>query len=144
MQKVTILHPILGVTRNDLMLELELYDSDRLVHLPHKEDALLIVGLISIAKLRGEGRTRILAIDLHSEARQRKHVDPVAILQRREVCIAQGDTNSVGHAGSVPDSSTHPEHIVIPPLDIYIMIGQELVHDELGTWTSVEDVTDDV
>ena len=56
-QKVTILHPILGVTRNDLMLELELYDGDRLVHLPHEEDALLIVGLISIAKLRSEGCT---------------------------------------------------------------------------------------
>ena len=88
MQKVTILHPILGVTRNDLMLELELYDGDRLVHLPHEEDALLIVGLISIAKLRSEGCTGVLAIDLHSEARQRKHVDPVAILQRGEVGIA--------------------------------------------------------
>ena len=144
MQEVTILHPILRVASDELVLELELYDGDRLVHLPHKENALLIVGLISITKLGGKGRTRILTIDLHREARQRKHVDPVAILQRREVCIAQGDTNSVGHAGSVPDSSTHPEHIVIPPLDIYIMIGQELVHDELGTWTSVEDVTDDV
>ena len=68
-QKVTILHPILGVTRNDLMLELELYDGDRLVHLPHEEDALLIVGLISIAKLRSEGRTGVLAVDLHREAR---------------------------------------------------------------------------
>ena len=88
MQKITILHPILGVTRNDLMLELELYDSDRLVHLPHEENALLIVGLVCIAELGGKGRTGILAIDLHSKARQRKHVDPVAILQRREVGIA--------------------------------------------------------
>ena len=87
-QKVTILHPILGVTRNDLMLELELYDGDRLVHLPHEENALLIIGLISIAELWCEGCTGVLAIDLHSEARQRKHVDPVAILQRGEVGIA--------------------------------------------------------
>ena len=143
-QKVTILHPILGVTRNDLMLELELYDGDGLVHLPHEEDALLIVGLISIAKLRSEGCTGVLAIDLHSEARQRKHVDPVAILQRGEVGIAQGDTYSVGHAGGVPDSSTHPEHIVVTPLDVYIVVGQELVHDELGTRTSVKDVSDDM
>ena len=143
-QEVTILHPILGVTRNDLMLELELYDSDRLVHLPHEENALLIVGLISIAKLRSEGGTGVLAIDLHSEARQRKHVDPVAILQRGEVGIAQGDTYSVGHAGGVPDSSTHPEHIVVTPLDVDIVVGQELVHDELGTRTSVKDVPDDM
>ena len=143
-QKVTILHPILGVTRYDLMLELELYDGDRLVHLPHEENALLIVGLISIAELRSEGRTRILAIDLHSEACQRKHVDPVAILQRGEVGIAQGDTYSVGHAGGVPDSSTHPEHIVVTPLDVDIVVGQELVHDELGARTSVEDVPDDM
>ena len=54
-QKITILHPILGVTRNDLMLELELYDSDRLVHLTHEEDALLIIGLVCIAELRSEG-----------------------------------------------------------------------------------------
>ena len=50
------------------MLELELYDSDRLVHLPHEENALLIVGLISIAELRSEGRTGVLAVDLHREA----------------------------------------------------------------------------
>ena len=87
-QEVTILHPILGVTRNDLMLELELYDGDRLVHLPHEEDALLIIGLVCIAELRSEGCTGVLAIDLHSEARQWKHVDPIAILQRGEVGIA--------------------------------------------------------
>ena len=144
MQEVTILHPILGMASDDLVLELELYDSDRLVHLTHEEDALLIVGLISIAELRSEGRTGVLAIDLHSEARQRKHVDPVAILQRREVGIAQGDTYSVGHAGGVPDSSTHPEHIVVTPLDVDIVVGQELVHDELGTRTSVKDVPDDM
>ena len=126
------------------MLELELYDSDRLVHLPHEENTLLIVGLVCITKLGGKGRTGILTVDLHSEACQRKHVDPVAILQRREVRIAQGDTNSVGHAGGVPDSCTHPEHIVVTPLDIYIVVGQELVHDELGTRTSVKDVPDDM
>ena len=126
------------------MLELELYDGDRLVHLPHEENALLIVGLVCIAELGGKGRTRILAIDLHSEARQRKHIDPVAILQRGEVGIAQGDTYSIGHAGGVPYSSSHPEHIVVTPLDVDIVVGQELVHDELGTRTSVEDVPDDM
>ena len=69
MQEVTILHPILGMASDDLVLELELYDSDRLVHLTHEEDALLIVGLISIAELRSEGRTGVLAVDLHREAR---------------------------------------------------------------------------
>ena len=88
MQEVTIFHSIFGVASDELVLELELYDGDRLVHLPHKENALLIVGLISITKLGGKGRTGILAVDLHSEARQRKHVDPIAILQRREVGIA--------------------------------------------------------
>ena len=129
---------------DDLVLKLELYDGDGLVHLPHEEDALLIVGLISITKLGGKGRTRILAVDLHREARQRKHVDTVAILQSREVGIAQSDTYSVGHAGGIPYSCTHPEHIVVTPLDVDIVVGQELVHDELGTRTSVEDVPDDM
>ena len=33
---------------------------------------------------------------------------------------------------------------MVTPLDVDIVVGQELVHDELGTRTSVEDVPDDM
>ena len=33
---------------------------------------------------------------------------------------------------------------MVTPLDVYIVVGQELVHDELGARTSVENVSDDM
>ena len=65
MEEVSILHLVLRAAGDDLMLELELDDGDGLVHLSHELDTLLIVGLISIPKLRSKGLAWILAIDLH-------------------------------------------------------------------------------
>ena len=29
---------------------------------------------------------------------------------------------------------------MVPPLDIHVVVGQELVHDDMCPWTTVEDI----
>ena len=135
---------VLGAAGDNLVLELELDDGDGLVHLPHQHEALVVVLLIRIAELGLEGLTGITAVDLHRQTRQGQHIDPIAALEGGRIGIAQGDTYRIGHAGGIADRSPHPEHIVIAPLEVEVVVGQEALHDDISPWAAVEDVAHDM
>ena len=50
----------------------------------------------------------------------------------------------IGDAGRVAGSSTHPEDVVVAPLDVQRMMMHERVHDLVGMSAAVVDIADDV
>ena len=58
--------------------------------------------------------------------------------------IADIVAQDVSDAGIVAGSRTHPEDIVVAPLDIQRMMMHEIIHDFIGMGTAVVNVADDV
>lgn len=50
----------------------------------------------------------------------------------------------IGDAGSIAGSRTHPEDVVIAPLDIQGMVMHERIHDLVGMSAAVVNIADNV
>ena len=60
------------------------------------------------------------------------------------VAIAQGDAQHVGNAAIVTGSGTHPQDVVVAPLDIKVVVVAQDVHDFIRAGTAVIDVAQEV
>ena len=101
----------------DECLLLELDDADGLMHLS-RQALVLILHRVVFQELRLELLAGVVTIDLHSEGSQWYKVDAVGFLDGRQVGIAQTQAQDVADAGVVACTGTHPQYIMITPLDI--------------------------
>ena len=144
MEQFAPLHLEFGPTGDNLGLQLELNHGDGLVHLGNQAEGLLIVLNLVDGHLGGKHLAGVIGVGLHGEGSQRQEVDAVAILQRGQVGIAHGHADDVGHAGIISGGRTHPEQVVVTPLDIKVMIVAEGIHDDVCTRSAVIDVAHDM
>jgi fructose-1,6-bisphosphatase III len=65
---------------------------------------------------------QIISIDFHCECRQGQEVDAVAVFQSRQVAVAHAHADHVGDATRIAGSGSHPEDVMVTPLDIEVMV----------------------
>ena len=123
MKQAAALHLEVVVARDELPLELEHHNRDG-----------------ALRRLQG----RFVGVDVRGKRRQRPQADAVAALKHIGILVAQGIAHDRRDAGLAAERRAHPEHIVVAPLDIYIVEVHELVHDNVRARSTVKDVTDNV
>ena len=144
LQHEAVLHLPFGAAQDHLGFELELYDGDGLVHLRDEAACLLVVRGVVLVEARAEEVAGVAGVGLHGEGGQGHEVDAVAVLEGLHVAVAQRETQDVGDAAVVAGSGTHPQGVVVAPLDVEAMVLAEAVHDDVGAGAAVEDVAEDV
>ena len=87
---------------------------------------------------------RVVAIGLHGEGGERHEVYAVAVFERCEVGVAQRQANDVADASLVACQRSHPQHVVVAPLNVPTVVTGKGVHDDVGSLTTVVDVAEDV
>ena len=127
---------------DELPLDLELQHRDGLVHLARQQRVALVASGVG-HRLGLVGRAGGVVV-LHGEAGQRQQVDAVAVLQHVEVVVAGRQTDDVGDRGRVAGRGTHPEDVVVAPLDVVAVVLRQRVEDDVRPGPAVEDVADDV
>ena len=141
-EETTILHLPLRATLEDGCFLLELDDGNSLVHLGSQLTSLL-VHRVAWEDLGEKLLAGVVLIGLEGKGGQRYEVDAV-LLDRREVGIAQTESQHITDTGVITSRSTHPEDIVVAPLDIPRVILAQCVHDDMGSWTTIVDVAQDM
>ena len=136
---------------HELSLELELYDGDGLVHLCDEAKPLLVVRcLLTVVRClltivnRTELQAGVVGVGLHRKRGERQEVDAVALFERGQVGEAQREAQHDGDARVLTGSGAHPKCIVITPLQVEVLAGKQVVHDDVGARTTVEDVAQNV
>ena len=122
----------------DLTFHLELDHRDRLV------DAKVHLCLLRIRLIRSlqfKAGARIIFVYLERKRRKREQVDPVSVLKDIQIPVARADPNHIRDTSSLPCRCSHPQNIMVPPLDIQGMIPHQFVHDDMRTRPSVKDIS---
>ena len=126
LQKRAPLHAELGVAGNDGAFQLEQNDGNGLVH---ARGAPQIFLRIFTAGLRARQKARHVAVGVRLLGKQRKgpQADAIAVLQRFEVVVGQRCANDAGHAHLAARGRAHPLHVVVAPLHVHRVVGNQLV-----------------
>ena len=139
-----VLHLKVGAALDGGSLEFELDDADGLVHLGHELRRAGSLGILGAAVLGNEALTRVIAIGVDGKCGQRQQVDAVAVLEHAVVAVSQGDAQHVGDAAVIACGGTHPQDVVVTPLDVKVVEAAQDVHDLVGTGTAVIHVSQQV
>ena len=144
LQQAAVAHAPFGVGGVERLLEFELNDSDSLVHLRHEAHLLLVGVFAAVFKSRLEDYARVIGIGFHGKGGQRHHVDAISFLKRLRIGIAQAEAQDAGDATEVARRRSHPQDVVVAPLDVDVVEVAERVHDKMRARTAVVDVAEDV
>ena len=142
-QEVAVVHPEFGIAVDHEFLLLELDDGDGLVQFGDQGQLRFGEGFVFVLP-RAEKRTGVVGVGFHREGGQRQEVDAVAVFQGGKVRIAETHAQDIGHAGTAARSRTHPDDVVVAPLDIVVVIVAQGLHDQVCARAAVVDVADDV
>ena len=86
----------------------------------------------------------VASICISSKCCKSSKVNSVSNLKHIKVIIADVHSNDVSYAGKVSCRSTHPDDIVVTPLEINIVVVHQIVHNCIRMRTSVIYITYDV
>ena len=86
--------------------------------------------------------TWVIAVDIHGEGGQLYKVDAVAFFYSSHVGIAKGNAYDVADAGIIAGSRSHPQYVVVAPLYVPRVVTAQCVHDDMGSGTSVVDISE--
>ena len=138
-----VLHVVLRMAFDDLALHLKLDHSDGLVHLGRQPRIHRVINIF-IQDLRHKVLAGIVPVDSGCKHGQRTQVDSVAVLQKVEAVVADGDPQDVADAGQVARGRPHPGNIMVAPLDIHIVELHQLFHNDICSGSPVKDIADDM
>ena len=127
-----------------LPLQFKLDDGHGLVHLSDEAYRLLVVCVSPIFYFGDKRRVGAVFVRLHGKGCQRHHVDAVALLKCLRVGVAQRKAQHACNTGLVSSGGSHPQNVVVAPLDVQMMVVAERVHNQVGTWSAVINVAEDV
>ncbi len=137
-----VAHAPLGVAREYLRLDLELYHRYRLVHERGQTVRLLAYSVASRVGLRTELLAGVVGIMLHGERGEGHEVYAVSLFERGKVGIAQRQAYHVAYAGVVAGMRAHPQYVVVAPLYVPVVIRAQRVHDDVRAGSAVVDVAE--
>ena len=139
-KKKPVLQFVFRVSHYSLSFNLELAYGYCLVHSCHK---LLVHRIVFVCFycLRPECCTRVIGINLLCHGCQRSQVNSVSHLHHVKVVVFDVYSQHIGNACPASRCRTHPENVVIAPLEINIVIVHEIIHNLVGSSTSVPNVS---
>ena len=139
MKQTTLFHMEFFVPADQLTLQLKLDNGNSLVHFPSKLffQNTIVIGI----SLHLKSSTWIILISLHCKGCQRHEIDPISILKNIHISVTDAVPDHRCNAGFLSCSSSHPDHIMISPLDIQRMIFHQTIHDEMRARTSVINIS---
>ena len=143
-EEVAALHLKIGVAVDDAALHLEHEDGDGLVH---DGAAVEHTGRIGAAGRIGVGHPEgqvVVAIELLRHPLQMPQVDAIAVFEHPVVVVGQRGLEHGADADGAARSGAHPDHVVVAPLDIDIVVAHEQVQDDVRAGAAVEQVADDM
>ncbi len=118
--------------------QLELNDRDSLVNLLVQKSVPLVV--IPLAVVHGKTCAGIVGITFHRQLGQRYQVDAVSVLEDIQIAVLGRDPDHIGDTGSAPGGCSHPDHIVVAPLNIHRVMSHQIVHNQVRVRSPVIDV----
>ena len=114
------------------------------MHLRHEANLLLVGVFAAVLESRLENFARVVGIGFHGKGGQGHHVDTISFLKRLRVGIAQAEAQDAGDATEVARRRSHPQDVVVAPLDVDVVEVAERVHDKVCARTAVVDIAEDV
>ncbi len=140
-EHVAIPHLIRRAPAHELSLEFEHDDADGFVHPGVEALVARAVRLRrEVARLEGGG----VAVALVREHRQRQQVDAVAVLEHVEVVVLQAVFHRRRDARGAAGGGAHPEHVVVAPLDVHVVVAHERLEYFVRVGAAVENIAHDV
>ena len=136
-QQLPVAHSKLRTAVYNFGFQLELDDSDRLMHLCYQAQSLLIVIAVGEIHLRHKNSTRIICISIHGESCQRQQIDSITVFKSTQIAITHGHTYHIGYATIIAGSGSHPQNIMVAPLNVEVMIIAQSIHDDVCSGTTV-------
>ena len=122
---------------DELTFYLELYHGNSLVHQRCESLGLVIHSGCTTCHLWQEFFARIITVGIHRKGCQWNEVDAVTLLQGGEVGIAQRQSDDVADTGIITGCGSHPEYVVVAPLNIPAMIVAHLVENDVCSWSAI-------
>ena len=119
-----------------LAFELELDDGDSLMHLGDETQGF-VAQVLSFIRFGQERPAFVACIRLHGKGGEGHHVDAIAFFERLRVGVSQRKAQQSCHADGTSCCCAHPQHVVVAPFDIQVVVVAERVHDEVGTGSPV-------
>ncbi len=144
LQQFAVGHPKLRTTVDNFGLQFKLDNGNGFMHLSDQAQSLLIIMSVGKIHLRHEDGARIIGIRIHCKSSQWKQIDSVSVFKRAQVAVAHGHTYHVGNTTIVTGSCTHPENIMISPLNIEVMVIAQRIHDDMRARTTVVNIAYDM
>ena len=86
----------------------------------------------------------VLAVELLCHALQVPQVDAVAVLQHPVVVVGKCSFKYRTDADGTAGSSTHPHHVMVAPLDIYIVMTHQQIQNNVRAGAAVKQVAHDM
>ena len=105
---------------------------------------LFFLSGITAGTLQSKALARIIRIGRNGKGRQRKQIDPISILQNVKIPISCTDTDHIRNTASLSGRSSHPQHVMISPLNIHTVVFHKLFHNNMRTRTSVINIPDNM
>ena len=141
---IAALHLEIRVAVNDLALHLEHQDGDSLVHDRAPVEHSLRVGAAGRIGVGHPDGQVIVAVELLSHPLQMAQVDAIAVLQHGMVVVGQRGLEDRADADGAAGGGAHPDHIMVAPLDIDVMVAHEQVQDDIRAGAAVKQVAHNV
>ena len=141
MGQSAVFHVEFLMTADELAVQFELDDSDRLVHLLSK----VFLGCIIIrSSLHLKHTARIILVYFHRKRCKRQKIDPISILQDILISIAETVSEDCCDAGLLSNSCSHQDCIMISPLNVQRMGLHQTVHNEMRSRSTVKNISQDM
>ena len=142
--KAAVHHIPLGMLHGYLTRQFELNDRNSLMHLSNQTHILLVEIGTFLIHTRLVYLTRVIGILFHCKCRQRHHIDSIAVLKGCCIGIAQRETEHTGDTAGITSRSTHPQHVVVTPGYVKVVVLTQSIHDVMRSGTTVKYVTQDM
>ncbi len=144
LKQLPVLHAPFGMRLEEIGLELEAQYRDGLVHLRGEAYGLLVDMRVGVRDLGHELGAGVLVVMLHCEGGQRHEVDAIAVFERDEVGIAQGEPDDAADARVIARCRTHPQDVVVAPRDVPMLVLAHHVENLMCPGTAVENIAEHV
>ena len=143
-QIIPPLHLEIRVAVDDLTFQFEHEDGDGLVHHSAAVKHPLRIGAAGGVRVGHPNRKIIFAVELLRHALQVPQVDAVAILQHPVVVVGKRGLKYGADADRTSGGSTHPYHVMVAPLDIYIVMTHQQIQNNVRAGTAVKQIAHDM
>ena len=141
-QKAT-LHIKLFATHDSGSLKFELNDTDSLVHFRNQQIGTTLRLWWSV-NFWHKRHTFVVAIHIKCKGGERQHIDAIAVFKHTLVAITELTTHHIRYTAIVAGSCTHPQNIVVAPLNIKVVIVTQYIHYLMWERSTVEHITENV